>query len=73
MDLATRNERVLTDGTNDDSPSFAPNGRFILYETKNGRVDVLAMVSLDGTLRKTLPSVNATDTRDPVWGPFFKY
>ncbi len=73
LDLSNRNERVLTNSANDDSPSFAPNGRFILYETKNGRADTLAIVSLDGTLHKTLPSVNATDTRDPVWGPFFKY
>ncbi|TAK92451.1 MAG: Tol-Pal system protein TolB [Burkholderiaceae bacterium] len=72
MDLSTHNERVLTDGVNDDSPTFSPNGRFILYESKNNRIDILAMVSIDGTLRKTLPSINAVDTRDPVWGPFFK-
>lgn len=73
FDLSSNAERLLTETTNDDSPSFAPNGRFILYETKNGRADVLAMVSTDGRIRQSIRlNANAADTRDPTWGPFLK-
>lgn len=73
FDLASTAERLLTETSNDDSPSFSPNGRFILYETKNGRADVLAMVSTDGRIRQSIRlNANATDTRDPTWGSFLK-
>lgn len=73
LDLSSSTERLLTETSNDDSPSFSPNGRFILYETKQGRADVLAMVSTDGRVRQKIRlNSQAIDTRDPVWGPFLK-
>jgi TolB protein len=67
MDLASGNVRVLTDTSLDESPSFAPNGRGILYATLvNGR-GVLATVSVDGSIRQRLSQ--AGDLREPVWGP----
>lgn len=69
LDLATGNETLLTDGRDDQSPSFAPNGKQILHAAvQNGR-SVLAGVSSDGRVRQTLSVLNG-EIREPTWGPF---
>ena len=68
MDLATRQTTILTDSARDESPSFAPNGRMILYATETGGRGVLAAVSSDGRVKQRL-SVQAADVREPSWGP----
>ena len=66
MDLASGQMQVLTDTVHDESPSFAPNGRKILYATLvNGR-GVLATVSVDGKIRQRLSQ--SGDLREPTWG-----
>lgn len=66
MDLGNRQMEVLTDTTFDESPSFAPNGRLILYATLvNGR-GVLATVSVDGRVKQRLSQ--SGDLREPSWG-----
>jgi TolB protein len=69
MDIATRQVQPLTDGQNDESPSFAPNGRMILYASDVERRGVLAAVSSDGRVKQRL-TVQAADVREPSWGPF---
>jgi TolB protein len=69
MNLATRQTQVLTDGARDESPSFAPNGKMILYASDAGGRGVLAATSSDGRVRQRL-SVPAADVREPAWGPF---
>lgn len=69
MDLATRQTQILTDSAKDESPSFAPNGRMILYASEIGGRGVLAAVSRDGRVKQKL-SVQAGDVREPTWGPF---
>jgi TolB protein len=71
MDLATRQTQILTDSDKDESPSFAPNGRMILYASEIGGRGVLAAVSSDGRVKQKL-SVPAGDVREPAWGPFMK-
>ena len=71
MDLATKQVQILTDSTKDESPSFAPNGRMILYATEVGGRGVLAAVSSDGRVKQKL-SVQAADVREPAWGPLVK-
>jgi len=53
----------------DESPSFAPNGRIILYATDVDNRGVLAAVSSDGRFRQRL-GIQAADVREPSWGPF---
>ena len=66
MDLGNRQMEVLTDTAFDESPSFAPNGRLILYATLvNGR-GVLATVSVDGRVKQRLSQ--SGDLREPSWG-----
>ena len=71
MDLATKQTQILTDSVKDESPTFSPNGRMILYATEVGGRGVLAAVSSDGRVKQKL-SVQAADVREPVWGPYVK-
>ena len=69
IDLATGNETLLTDGPDDQSPSFAPNGKQVLYAAKQGGRNMLAGVSSDGRMRQTLSILNG-EIREPTWGPY---
>jgi len=71
QDLASNQVHILTDSAKDESPSFAPNGRMILYASEFGGRGVLAAVSLDGRVKQKL-SIQAADVREPAWGPFQK-
>jgi TolB protein len=70
LDLDSGTVRVLTNTTADSaSPSIAPNGSMILYDTAaNGR-NMLGMVSSDGRIEIMLPARNG-DAQDPAWSPF---
>jgi TolB protein len=69
MDLESGNLQVLTDGTLDESPSFAPNGSMIIYATSEGARGILKAVSVDGRIHQRL-TVPEGDVREPVWSPF---
>jgi TolB protein len=69
MNLATGDSTSMTDTSFDESPSFAANGRYILYSTQVGGKKVLAAVSVDGYVKQIL-SVPGSDVRQPSWGPF---
>jgi TolB protein len=63
---------VLTHSGNDASPSFAPNGKMVLFETDfggNSGQGVLGMVSADGRVKLRLPAPNGS-VQDPAWSPF---
>ena len=60
---------VLTKGNLDESPSFAPNGRMIIYATEEKFRGILSAVSVDGRARQRL-SFNKGDVREPVWSPY---
>ena len=68
LEIATGQVQVLTDGTFDDSPSYAPNGKMVLYEAQAAGRGQLAAVSGDGRVRQRLTS-SAGDVQDPAWGP----
>lgn len=69
LELASGEINVLTEGPLDDSPSFSPNGRTILYESKAGGRGTLGAVSADGRVKQRLSS-QAGDVREPAWGPY---
>jgi TolB protein len=69
QDLAGGAAQLLSDTSEDESPSFAPNGRLIIYASRAQGRDVLMTTTLDGKIRTRLVSTNA-DVREPVWGPF---
>jgi TolB protein len=69
LDLESGLLRVLSDGSLDESPSFAPNGSMIIYATEAGHRGVLAAVSSDGRFRQRF-SLQQGNVREPVWSPF---
>jgi TolB protein len=71
LDLGSNQELRLTDTTDDDSPSFAPNSKYIVYATEIARRGSLGMVSVDGRVHAQL-TTQAGDVRNPTWGPFMK-
>lgn len=71
LDLANGQELRLSESSRDESPSFSPNGKYIMYATETGRRGALEVVSVDGRTRYRL-STQAGDIREPTWGPFMK-
>ena len=69
LDRQTGNLTVLTDSSLDESPSFSPNGKMLLYASTQGKSGYLFAVAIDGRARHKL-SDQAGDIREPVWGPF---
>lgn len=68
QDLTSGQVQILSQGGQDESPSFAPNGRVILYAARNGGRGVLAAVSSDGRVKQRLTESDG-DIREPSWGP----
>ena len=69
QDLASGTVSVLSHGSLDESPSFAPNGAVIIYAGRDGEVGTLQTVSVDGLVTQRLKS-DQGEVREPVWGPF---
>lgn len=67
QDLASGQVQILSDTSQDESPSFAPNGRMILYATNINGKGTLAAVSADGRVKQRL-SETIGDVREPAWG-----
>lgn len=68
MELATGQVRVISQTAEDESPSFAPNSRLLVYASRAQGRDVLVTSTLEG-LKASLVVPNA-DVREPAWGPF---
>ena len=64
-------ETVLTRTESDESPSVSPNGRMLIYATKNNGESVLTVISADGGAAYSLPASEG-DVRDPAWGPIVR-
>ena len=71
MDLVTDKVTTLTETTHDEKPSFAPNGKLILYATKVQGKEALMTTTLDGKISAKLSGQTST-IREPHWGPFLK-
>ena len=69
LDLASGTIQTLSDTNDDESPSFAPNGRLLVYASRAQGRDVLMTSTLDGKIKTRLLS-SGVDMREPAWGPF---
>ena len=71
LDTETGELQILSSGSLDESPSFAPNGSMIIYATRANAKGVLAAVSTDGRVRQRL-ALQAGDVREPAWSPYYQ-
>jgi TolB protein len=71
LDLSLGSPRwsMLSPGSLDESPSFAPNASMILYAAREGGRGVLYAVSADARVRQRLVLADG-DVREPAWGPY---
>jgi TolB protein len=72
MELSSGDTQAITDTQSDESPSFAPNSRVIVYATVQQGREALMTTTLDGR-HKTRLAGQGGDIREPDWGPFLKY
>lgn len=69
MELAGGAVTQITDSSADESPSFAPNSRLIVYATQQQGREALMTTTLDGKIKARLAGASG-DIREPDWGPF---
>lgn len=69
QDLASGAVTAVSETTADESPSFAPNSRLIVYATVVQGREALMTTTLDGKIKAKLGSQGG-DIREPDWGPF---
>ncbi len=69
MDLSSGSVSSITDTGVDESPSFAPNSRLIVYSTRENGREALMTTTLDGKIKARLANKGG-DIREPDWGPF---
>ena len=67
-------ERLLTQGFLVEGPTWAPNGRVLMYYRHfpgdgRGRAERVRLYSIDVTGRNEREIVTATDASDPAWSP----
>jgi len=70
LDLASRHLQILTHSRLDESPSFAPNGKMVLYATELRGRGILEAVSIDGSHSPQRLRVLSGDVREPAWSPY---
>ena len=71
LDTANGSLQVMSRGSLDESPSFAPNGSMIIYAGREDGKGVLEAVSTDGRVRQRL-AVQVGDVREPAWSPYYQ-
>ena len=70
-DLGSGQDRVISRGRLDESPSLAPNGTMVIYGSQAHGKGVLAVASDNGKAREILYSQSG-DVRDPAWSPYLR-
>ncbi len=71
LDTENGSLQVMSRGSLDESPSFAPNGSMIIYAGREDGKGVLEAVSTDGRVRQRL-AIQVGDVREPAWSPYYQ-
>lgn len=70
MSMADGSVKAIADTTADESPSFSPNGKLLVYATQQQGKEALMTSTLDGKVKARLNGQSG-DIREPDWGPFY--
>ncbi len=68
QDFQTGQMQLLTEGGLEKRPSFAPNGKLVLFASEVRGRGILATVSSDGRVKQHM-FTQSGDAREPIWGP----
>ncbi len=71
MNLKSGGTTAITETSADESPSFAPNSKLIVYATQQNGREALMTTTLDGKIKARLAGQGG-DIREPSWGPYQK-
>ncbi|MDO8988206.1 MAG: Tol-Pal system beta propeller repeat protein TolB [Sideroxyarcus sp.] len=71
QEFESKQMQILTSGGWEKKPSFAPNGKLVLFATESQGRGILATVSSDGRVKQKMVAQRG-DIREPIWGPFIK-
>ncbi|MFY9259183.1 MAG: Tol-Pal system beta propeller repeat protein TolB [Gallionella sp.] len=66
QDFQTGQMTILTEGGWEKKPSYAPNGKLILFASEGRGRGILATVSSDGRVKQQM-FTQSGDAREPVW------
>ncbi|HXU92019.1 MAG TPA: Tol-Pal system beta propeller repeat protein TolB, partial [Gallionella sp.] len=68
QDFQTGQLTQITEGGWEKKPSYAPNGKLVLFASEARGRGILATVSSDGRVKQHM-FTQSGDAREPVWGP----
>lgn len=69
QDFETKQIQLLTGGGWHKKPSFAPNGKLVLFANEAQGRGILETVSSDGRVKQRMTPQQG-DIREPTWGPY---
>jgi len=70
LDLNTRKTQLLTLSHLDESPTFSPNGKMVLYATELRGRGILEAISVNSNHAPQRLRVLSGDVREPAWSPY---
>lgn len=65
-------ERLLTDSYLDDNPTWAPNGRVLVFSRQKNRSDITRLFTIDLTGYNLRELPTPTNASDPAWSPLIR-
>ena len=71
QELASGDLTPLTFSKFDESPSLSPNGKMVVYASKQKGKGILRISTIDGRVNFKIPK-SAGDMQEPAWSPYFE-
>ena len=63
-------ERILTEGFHNEGPTWAPNGRYVMFFREEGGASSLWLADVTGHVLSRVPT--PAGASDPAWSPLLR-